>query len=104
MRVRQSVGFPDVAPLAGVVLLSACPYCLLAFLAWTRFGWVSRTVLPGVIAGGCRCLAGLPVAPASREVRVLTMSRLGIRALPGASLRLALAPAASAGYPAPRAS
>ena len=34
------------------------------------------------------------MAAASREVKLLTMSRLGIRALPGPGLRLALAPAA----------
>ena len=63
MRVRQSGGFLDVAPLAGVVLLpSAWPYRLLAFPAWTRLGWVSRTVLPGDRRGlpvpgrGCRWL------------------------------------------------
>jgi hypothetical protein len=39
MRVRQSGGFLDVAPLAEVVLLlPAWPYRLLAFPAWTRFG------------------------------------------------------------------
>jgi hypothetical protein len=42
MRVRQSGGFPGVAPLAGVVLLPAWPYRLPAFPAWARFGWVSR--------------------------------------------------------------
>jgi len=61
MRVRQSGGFLDVVPLAEVVLLlPTWPYCPLAFPAWTRFGWVSRTVLPGDRRGlpvpgrGCR--------------------------------------------------
>jgi hypothetical protein len=36
-----------------------------------------------VIVEDCRCLAGLSVAAASREVKMPAMSRLGIRALPG---------------------
>ena len=81
MGVRQSGGFLGVAPLARVVLLlSAWPYRLLAFPAWARFGWVAGRCCQ-VIAEDCRCLAGVVGGLDIAGGEVLTMSRLGIRAL-----------------------
>jgi hypothetical protein len=91
----QSGGFLDVALLAGVaLLLAAWPCRLLAFAARARFGVGQPDRGAWWSSGTASAWPGWSVAPASREVKVLTMSRLGIRALPGPGLRLALAPAA----------
>jgi hypothetical protein len=61
MRVGQSGGFLDVAPLArGRAAAAGMAMPAGGVPAWTRFGWVSRTVVPGDRGGvpvpgrGCR--------------------------------------------------